>query len=182
MPIPTFESSFSAEAHAHPSQPETPTPTQTPTGVFERIRRHRARRTHQPFEFPQELLDQISTAHDRANQEDPEGHVYVSTHSILRAFAEPIFLILGVFTTLQRANEAAMNYFRNHHGAFFRDEGRLDRWNLFWIGGGTNSNHRVRWNADDGRLCLYTSNSEGDKFVVEVQARVLDDTGSWEMT
>lgn len=175
MPIPLFRNPVPAEAHTPLHQPQTPTPTPTTqTGVTERTRRSRAPSSRRAFEFPQRLLEQIRIANDRASREDPEGRIYVLTLSVARAFAEPVFLILGVFTTLRTANTAAMNYFRDHNDAFFQEERVLHRWSSFWVGAGRNTCHQVRWNTDGGRLCLVTRNQDGDQFVLDVQARLLD--------
>ena len=183
MPIPPFRNTVPAEAHTPLYQPPTPRPTLTPiptaqTGVIGRTWRSRAPRSLRAFEFPQRLLEQIRVANDRASREDPEGRIYVLTLSVARAFAEPVFLILGVFTALRRANTAAINYFRDHHGAFFREEGVLHNWSSFWVGTGRNTCRQVRWNTDGGRLCLVTRNEDGDQFVLDVQARLLDDMSS----
>lgn len=103
------------------------------------------------------------------------------TDSSLRELSEPIFLIERVFTTLEKANTAAMSFFQITYGTFL---GGLDRSIFFWLidrsnlsgpSNETPGHNQVGWRVESsGELCLVAFGSEGERFVVEVHSRFLD--------
>lgn len=166
MPIPNLDDNptdaYESQAHAHPEN----------WRPYERSRVHRIDQRH---ELPQELLYEISEAYDRVTPQDLEDCLFVVTRSSVQASIEPIFLVEKVFTSLEQANITAMDFFWDYYGTFFQGSGRQDRINFFWLGDEIAGSNGVGWWVDpDGELRLTAFNAEGDKFVVEVHARVLE--------
>jgi hypothetical protein len=162
MPIPTYDS----WAENHASQEQTQTQT---TALYDSSR---LSTIPQEPEYPQELLDLVDEAHAREDlhQENHRARVFTLTRSVLRRdFTTPyVNFRIETFTTLEEANEAAMDIFKHYCGTYFHDWREVNPSNS----SGLEGYHGAGWHVGtEGELYLTAFDGEGAKFWVHIRYR-----------
>lgn len=117
MTIPTYDSW--AENHALQGH------TQTQTQITTLYDSSRLSTISEDPEYPQELLDLVNEAHAREDlhRENHRERVFTLTRTVHRKVFTTLFVNLRIepFTTLEEANEAAMDISKHYCGTFFHD-------------------------------------------------------------
>lgn len=140
------------------------------------------RGTPRDIEYPQNLLDKVKAAqfkpypHGRRTDNPDPTWVYVLHHDIDELGTEDgsQLFVEGIFSTLEKANSAALKLFKEHYANFF--DQKKDMSNFYETGSRPNhASNTVEWTIQgDGGVMLEAQDSEGPKFTVFVESREVE--------
>ncbi|KAJ6051359.1 hypothetical protein N7499_010723 [Penicillium canescens] len=87
---------------------------------------------NEPGEYPRALINQVNTAYHRQSERDvsrenPVPWIFLVTYS-KDTGGGPSFTIEGAYTSLEKANAAAMDFFRRRHRDLFEVADDMSNW------------------------------------------------------
>lgn len=134
------------------------------------------------IEYPQNLLQKVWAAqfrpypHGQKTDNPNPTWVFVLYHDIDESGTDDqtTSIVEGVFTTLEKANEAALNFFIEDYASFF--DQKEDMSNFFEYNTVKNDGfNTVEWNIlYDGGVSLEATDAKGPKIHVYVQSHELE--------
>lgn len=140
------------------------------------------RGTPRDIEYPQHVLDKVKAAqfkpypHGRRTDNPDPTWVYVLQHDIddLGTQDGSQLFVEGIFSTLEKANEAALQLFKEHYANFF--DQKKDMSNFYEAESRQHHGYNtVEWTIQhDGGVKLEAQDAEGPKFTVFVESREVE--------